>query len=249
MYRPCELTFDHLLSEAMASGGILRDTPSPSSTREPSSVRVIDAATLKQEEANDEIFREIDEYPTTLVVPESADVSQELPAGSSTQSREGTISQSADEQGEDYVDLTSYVANLLTVRFTGSQLWDFKEYFSIPDDVGIRVPIEGESIMEPILNKDDIERAFCPSYCLGIRSEGGGPTKVELVAMKGKRLPHFSIQLVVHKPLIPGTDPILVFPPKRSSTSYVSTPASKRAKLEALAAITAPSSSPNTDQT
>ncbi|GAA0165418.1 hypothetical protein LIER_20825 [Lithospermum erythrorhizon] len=45
------------------------------------------------------------------------------------------------------------------------------------------------------------------------------PTKVEVAAMKGKRLPRFSSQLVVRKPLIYGVDLIPVFPSKRSSTS------------------------------
>ncbi|GAA0153590.1 hypothetical protein LIER_37702 [Lithospermum erythrorhizon] len=162
----------------MTGDGILKDTPLSSPTREPSPVRVIDTTTLNRvriytsvgaeviyggllftpyqdpfanvalkQEANDDIFRKIDDYPADPVAPISTSASQELPASSSNQSTkpsaEGAVSQSAD-----------------------SQLWDFKEYFSIPDDVGIRVPIEGESIMEPIVNKDDTEGAFCPGWTL-----------------------------------------------------------------------------------
>ncbi|GAA0152371.1 hypothetical protein LIER_10872 [Lithospermum erythrorhizon] len=90
----------------------------------------------------------------------SADVGQELLAGSSTQTIEGVVSQSADEQGDDSANLPSYIANALPVPFTDSQLWDFKEYFSIPDDVGIRVHVEGESIMAPIVNEKDTDGAF-----------------------------------------------------------------------------------------
>ncbi|GAA0174479.1 hypothetical protein LIER_27864 [Lithospermum erythrorhizon] len=53
----------------MVRGGILRDNPSPSSYRQPSSVRVIDTTTLCQEEANDDVFREIDEYPAKPIAP------------------------------------------------------------------------------------------------------------------------------------------------------------------------------------
>ncbi|GAA0187475.1 hypothetical protein LIER_34763 [Lithospermum erythrorhizon] len=142
----------------MASGGILRDTPSPSSTLELSPVRVIDAATLNQENANDDVFHEIDEYPANPIAL--------VPAGSSTQRveapTEGVVSQSANDQGEDFDDLPSYHAYSLPLSFTDSELWNIKEYFSIPDDIGIRVPIEGESIMEPIVNEKDIEGAFYP---------------------------------------------------------------------------------------
>ncbi|GAA0174507.1 hypothetical protein LIER_41730 [Lithospermum erythrorhizon] len=72
------------------------------------------------------------------------------------------------------------------------------------------------------------------------------PNKVEVAAMKGKHLPRFSSQLVVRKPLIPSATLIPVFPPKRSSTSDVSASSSKRAKFEALAAITATTSNPST---
>ncbi|GAA0163482.1 hypothetical protein LIER_19335 [Lithospermum erythrorhizon] len=149
----------------MAGGGILRDTPSPLSIREPSTVRVIDATTLNQE-VNDDVFRDIDECPANPIALVSMDVDQELPAGSSTRvveppSTEGIVSQSAGEQGEDSDDLPSYIANSLPVLFTNSQLWDIKEYFSIPDDVGVRVPVEGESIMAPIVNERDTKGAFC----------------------------------------------------------------------------------------
>ncbi|GAA0160551.1 hypothetical protein LIER_43527 [Lithospermum erythrorhizon] len=59
----CLLTFD-IPSKPMAGGRILRDTPSLSPTREASSVRVIDAVILRQE-VNDDVFREIDDYPVT----------------------------------------------------------------------------------------------------------------------------------------------------------------------------------------
>ncbi|GAA0178684.1 hypothetical protein LIER_42182 [Lithospermum erythrorhizon] len=62
-----------------------------------------------------------------------------------------------------------------------------------------------------------------------------------------KWLPRFSSQ-VIRKPLVPGSDPIYVFPVKRSSTSEVSASASasKHAKLEALANVNAPNLTPTT---
>ncbi|KAG9144266.1 hypothetical protein Leryth_025678 [Lithospermum erythrorhizon] len=52
------------LLQAMAGVRILRDTPSLYPTREACSVRVIDAVILHQE-VNDDVFREIDDYPVT----------------------------------------------------------------------------------------------------------------------------------------------------------------------------------------
>ncbi|GAA0162256.1 hypothetical protein LIER_39381 [Lithospermum erythrorhizon] len=67
--------------------------------------------------------------------------------------------------------------------------------------------------------------------------------------MKGKRLPWFSAQLLIRKPLAPGATPTPIFPFKRTSISDVSTSTSKKAKIEALTATTASSSSPSTRPT
>ncbi|GAA0163771.1 hypothetical protein LIER_19559 [Lithospermum erythrorhizon] len=75
------------------------------------------------------------------------------------------------------------------------------------------------------------------------------PTKVEVVAMKGRRLLRFSSQLVVRKPCPPGSEPIPVFPAKRASDSETSGSVSKRAKLEALAKVNAPNLTPSTSPT
>ncbi|GAA0164603.1 hypothetical protein LIER_20197 [Lithospermum erythrorhizon] len=105
------------LLQAMAGDGILRDTPSPSSTREPSPVR---------EKANDEIFCEIDSYPANPLVCMTTATGQDLPASSSNQAveppTEGVVSQSMGDQGEDSDDLLSYLVNSLPVSFTDSQL-------------------------------------------------------------------------------------------------------------------------------
>ncbi|GAA0139094.1 hypothetical protein LIER_00710 [Lithospermum erythrorhizon] len=63
--------------------------------------------------------------------------------------------------------------------------------------------------------------------------------------MNGKRLPRFSSQLVVRKPLTSGAAPIPIFHQKRSSIE-ASASVSKKVKIEALVAIPAPSSSPKT---
>ncbi|GAA0140442.1 hypothetical protein LIER_01791 [Lithospermum erythrorhizon] len=141
----------------MAGGGLLRDTLSPPYNRGESLVRVVDTATLSQEEANDDIFHEIDSYPANPIALLLTDANQELPAGSSTHvielpPGEGSVLQSASEQGED--------SSALPITFTDSQLRDFKEYFSIPDEVGIKVPIEGESIMDPIVNERILRGLF-----------------------------------------------------------------------------------------
>ncbi|GAA0157128.1 hypothetical protein LIER_14460 [Lithospermum erythrorhizon] len=60
------------------------------------------------------------------------------------------------------------------------------------------------------------------------------PTKLEVAAMKGKRLPRFSSELVVRKPLAPGATLIHVFLQKRSSTIESSASVCKKAKIEAL---------------
>ncbi|GAA0174506.1 hypothetical protein LIER_41729 [Lithospermum erythrorhizon] len=121
---------------------------------------------LKQEETHGDIFEEIDNYPSNLVTSVPADANQTHPAGSSNQAveppAEGGVLKSTGEQGKDSDDLPSYLVNSFTVSFTYSQLWDIKEYFSIPGNVGIGVPVEGKSIMAPIVNEKDIEGAFCP---------------------------------------------------------------------------------------
>ncbi|GAA0187314.1 hypothetical protein LIER_34602 [Lithospermum erythrorhizon] len=132
----------------MVGGRILRDTSFPSPSPEASPVRVINAATLNQEAGNDYFYREIDEYLPNPIAHMSTDADQVLHAGSSTptvvpSSTEGNASQSVNEQGEDSGALPTFIENSLLVSFTDTQLWDFKEYFSIPNDVGIRVPIEG----------------------------------------------------------------------------------------------------------
>ncbi|GAA0158104.1 hypothetical protein LIER_15214 [Lithospermum erythrorhizon] len=135
---------------------------------------------LKQEQTQDDIFAKIDNYPSNPLDPKPF---QEVPTGSSNQSTtilaEGA-EQSTSEQGEDSADRPSYLVNSLPVSFTDSQLWDLKEYFSILDDVGIRVPVEGETITEPIVNEKD-ESVQKAAY----------PLRVEVAAMKGKCLPRF----------------------------------------------------------
>ncbi|GAA0167632.1 hypothetical protein LIER_22518 [Lithospermum erythrorhizon] len=74
-------------------------------------------------------------------------LNQALLAGSSTPALvptpiDGSSSQSANDQGQDSGALPAFIENSLPVSFTDSQLWDFKEYFLILDDVGIRIPVE-----------------------------------------------------------------------------------------------------------
>ncbi|GAA0154418.1 hypothetical protein LIER_12407 [Lithospermum erythrorhizon] len=122
------------------------------------------AVTLKQEDTHSDIFEEIDDYPLNTLAPTTV-LGQDLPAGSSNRATkalaEGDV-HLASEQGEDSDDNPSYIINSLPVPFTDSELWDIKEYFCILDDVGIRVPVEGESIMTPLVNKKDKEGAFYP---------------------------------------------------------------------------------------
>ncbi|GAA0160549.1 hypothetical protein LIER_43526 [Lithospermum erythrorhizon] len=66
------------------------------------------------------------------------------------------------------------------------------------------------------------------------------PIQVEVATVKGRRLPRFSSQLVVRKPLVPGSAHIPVFSAKRNSSSETSTPASKRAKVEVIEKINTP---------
>ncbi|GAA0172568.1 hypothetical protein LIER_26369 [Lithospermum erythrorhizon] len=123
---------------------------------------------LKQEEENDDVFREINNYPANPpALGNIMDESQSFPTGSSTpmdilSSIEGSVSQPADDQGANSFALPAFIKNALLVPFMNTQLWDFKEYFSIPEDVGIRVPVEGESILEPTVNEGETKRAFYP---------------------------------------------------------------------------------------
>ncbi|GAA0166885.1 hypothetical protein LIER_21945 [Lithospermum erythrorhizon] len=91
--------------------------------------------------AYDDIFQEIDNYPSNHTTSVSADADQALPVGSSNPTlvptpADGSASQSTNDQGDDSRALPTFIENSLPVSFTDSQLWDFKEYFSIPDDVG-----------------------------------------------------------------------------------------------------------------
>ncbi|GAA0166851.1 hypothetical protein LIER_21915 [Lithospermum erythrorhizon] len=248
--------------------------------------------------------------------------------------------------------------NSLPVPFTDTELWEIKEYFLIPDDVGIKVPVEGESIMAPIVKENDVGGSFCLGWTpvflvafsfstrLPFSAKGDGgvsknflasphpnkvhknrfngqwffirggmgprvpiwwttlreactlfvrdsafiksniqglcqvtpekpswkayceegalimaaavwksvqsvadPFKVEVAAMKGKRLPRFSSHLLIRKPLPTGATHIPIISSKRGSTSEPSATTSKRAKIEALNAATSTSSNPQRPQT
>ncbi|GAA0178688.1 hypothetical protein LIER_42184 [Lithospermum erythrorhizon] len=87
----------------MVGGGLLRDTPLPPPNRGESPVRVVNTATLNQEEANSNIFKEIDDYPANTTVPSAAPGdNRTLPASSSmhpavsSSATEGEASQSMD---------------------------------------------------------------------------------------------------------------------------------------------------------
>ncbi|GAA0170035.1 hypothetical protein LIER_24385 [Lithospermum erythrorhizon] len=91
-------------------------------------------------------------------------------------------------------------------------------------------------------------KAYCEEGALIMRSTVN-PSKVEVAAMKGKHLLRFSSQLLMNKPLILGAAPIPIVSSKRSSTSEPSVAASKKAKIEALNAVTVSSSNPQPLQT
>ncbi|GAA0147992.1 hypothetical protein LIER_07552 [Lithospermum erythrorhizon] len=91
--------------------------------------------------------------------------------------------------------------------------------------------------------------SFISANVWGAVQNAADPTKVDVAAMKGRRLPLFSSQLVIRKPLVPGSKPIPVFPVKRGSNSEASASVSKCAKLEALANISALSLAPTTSPT
>ncbi|GAA0169780.1 hypothetical protein LIER_24186 [Lithospermum erythrorhizon] len=127
-------------------------------------------------------------------------------------------------------------------------LWDERIYCHPCPYIGNRVMV---GPFQPSIKGEN--RPFDTS----LNAKGGGrvweavqndadPTHVEIATMKGRRLPQFSSQLVFRKPLVPGSKPIPVFPAKRGSNSEASASASKRAKLEALENINAPSLTPNT---
>ncbi|GAA0173569.1 hypothetical protein LIER_27157 [Lithospermum erythrorhizon] len=75
------------------------------------------------------------------------------------------------------------------------------------------------------------------------------PTNVEVAAMTGRRFPCFSSQLLVRKLLVSGSVPVPIFPAKRRFNSEASSSVSKRAKLEALANISASILAPSTSPT
>ncbi|GAA0158954.1 hypothetical protein LIER_15851 [Lithospermum erythrorhizon] len=141
----------------------LQDTPTSSPIRKNSPVRVIDTTTIQQ------VLKEINEYlanPDALIT--TTDENQTLPDSSSTptdvpsSTTEGSASQPMGDEGEDSGALLAFIQKSLPVPFMDTQLWDSKEYFSILADVGIRVPVKGESIIEPIVKEGDKDGAFCP---------------------------------------------------------------------------------------
>ncbi|GAA0159685.1 hypothetical protein LIER_16403 [Lithospermum erythrorhizon] len=88
---------------------------------------------LKQEEANDNIYREIDDYPANQHASlADAEDNQSLPATSSTpavissSTTEGSALQLVDDQGEDSRKIPTFVEHSLPIPFTDIQLWDFK---------------------------------------------------------------------------------------------------------------------------
>ncbi|GAA0163588.1 hypothetical protein LIER_39625 [Lithospermum erythrorhizon] len=72
----------------------------------------------------------------------------------------GSASQPVEAQGEDSGPLPAFIEHSFPVPFTDTQLWDFKEYFSILDHMGLRVPVEGESIVEPLIKEGDLDGRF-----------------------------------------------------------------------------------------
>ncbi|GAA0167373.1 hypothetical protein LIER_22318 [Lithospermum erythrorhizon] len=111
----------------MAGDRCPKDTPTSSPIRNAYPVGVIEATSLHQEEANNDIFREIDDYSSSHTAPiTTAGDNQTLPASSSTlaavssSTTEGGASQPAGEQGEDSRSLLDFIEHSLTVSFTGT---------------------------------------------------------------------------------------------------------------------------------
>ncbi|GAA0153261.1 hypothetical protein LIER_11545 [Lithospermum erythrorhizon] len=253
----------------MADGLILKDTPHSSPNRENSPVHMIDASTLnqvrlytsvgakvrvenlaftpysdpfavvvlKQEERHDDIFEEIDNYPSNTFAPTAA-LSQDLSTGSSNRAVENPVEGVAQSAGEQVKGGGKLSKNFLAGPRPNIILDSMGCGFSSREVLRQAIPVKPSW------------KAYCEEGALIMEAavwesanSTSDPTKVKVAAMKGKRLPRFNSQLLIRKPLIPGTAFIPIVSSKRSGSLEPSTAVSKKAKIEALNAITATSSS------
>ncbi|GAA0145746.1 hypothetical protein LIER_05870 [Lithospermum erythrorhizon] len=278
---------------AMAGGGILRDTPSPPSTREPSPVKVIDATNLNEVR----FYTYVDAFTFGMWLPFSMFVNDLLehinrapgqvhPIGwlkitifqvackiariraavpllaslfntSKPRPFDTTLGTKGGGRMSKNFLADSLPNKVHSNRFNG-------HWFFVWGGMGPRVPIRWTALKEVgslymrdfAFIKSQVQalreaipvklswKAYCQESALIMKAVD--PTKVEVVAMKGKRLPRFSSQLVFRKPLVPGSEPVPVFVTKRGYNSQASTSISKSDKSETLTNINTPSLTPTT---
>ncbi|GAA0146327.1 hypothetical protein LIER_06312 [Lithospermum erythrorhizon] len=68
--------------------------------------------------------------------------------------------QTADNPG----DPPTIIQDSLPVAFSDEDLVNFRQYFSIPSSVEMRLPLEGEQVFEPLVDPSQSEGALSPGW-------------------------------------------------------------------------------------
>ncbi|GAA0152094.1 hypothetical protein LIER_37419 [Lithospermum erythrorhizon] len=214
--------------------------PPPSPTRENSATVVVDAGTLNQVRFYTSVGAEV-RYGNLLFTPYFD------PFATVVLKQEAT-------HGDIFQEIDNYPSNTLApVTTTMGQ-----ELPAGSSHQAVGTLVEQARIQATVPLFANLFTVKHRLYETSLAAKGGGrmsknfklvPAPTRLVPVGSMGNGSSSGELVARKPLIPGVAAIPVFPSKRSSTSEASVAASKKAKIEALNAITTTSSSPQALQT
>ncbi|GAA0143837.1 hypothetical protein LIER_04428 [Lithospermum erythrorhizon] len=168
----------------MAGGDILRHTPPSSTNRENSPVHIIDANTLSQS------------LVKRYLRGSSNQLIEALPEGASQSASEQVACKKAGIQA--------------TVPLFASLFTSIHRPYETSLSAKGGGRLNKNFLVGPRPNK--VHKNRFEATVWKFVQKAADPNKVEVAAMKGKRLLRFNSQLVVRKPLAPGATPIPVFP-------------------------------------
>ncbi|GAA0186514.1 hypothetical protein LIER_33802 [Lithospermum erythrorhizon] len=94
-------------------------------------------------------------WPDSLIMP--ATISSQATTTAQTGAAAGNT-------GDNHIAAPTIIRKSLPVPFTEEDLVNYMQYFSIPSSVEIRLPIEGDQVLEPRVDPSQSEGAFSPGW-------------------------------------------------------------------------------------